>query len=253
MKKWLLFWWVWFVGLLAIHFFDFQNLHNSWKYVEANDIYESWDYAQALSWYQDIHCDRSLQNSELCFRTYHNLGNTQYRNWERAENIQEKKQFRQKAIESYEKALQLQHDNETQENLDFVSQKLQELEQQEWEKQEGEEDWEKKDGEKKDGEEWEEGNKWEKWEAWEKWESDKEWDAEKWEQSEGEQSWEPKEWELTEQQKQELENYMKNLNYQQVQNQKYFNKKPQQDSQGNMLEDFFNFGQNKKGEESKDW
>lgn len=78
------------------------------------------EYEKALQTYVKINCT----TDEVCFLVSYNLGNTYYRLWEKIIETNQKIWFWQKSLSSYQKALQIQEDENTRKNYEFVLKKL---------------------------------------------------------------------------------------------------------------------------------
>ncbi len=224
---------------LAKH--NFQKSNNIYGILnQANSFYKEKNYEEAIKKYLSIYND---DKNILSFKINHNLWNSYYKYSEIIENNEEKIQYLQKTIEYYEKALNIIYDEETKKNLEFVLDKINNLEKEQWDESKSEkEQWDESQ------EQWDETkNEWnENWDEWqEQWDETKsEWN-EKWDESQ-EQSDETKnEWNenwdennLNPEQKQILENYQEALKQNQIQNSNYYNK-VYQENNNDPFEDFF--------------
>lgn len=85
--------------------------------------YRLWEYEKALQKYVKINC----KTQEICFSLSYNLGNTYYKLWEKSLSPNEKISFWQKALSSYQKALEVKEDDHARKNYEFVLKKLNEL------------------------------------------------------------------------------------------------------------------------------
>ncbi len=115
--------------------------YNQYLQLKQSDyFYKKWDYHTALLHYSAINCS----SERICFFVWHNLGNTFYKFWELQEEKSVKINFWKKSLESYQDALDIKYDSETQENYYFVREKLEELlkeEEKEENLQEEENEW----------------------------------------------------------------------------------------------------------------
>ncbi len=109
---------------------DFATQSPEAVYNLANSLYKEKEYEKALKVYNEV----STQESTFKAQSLHNRGNTQV----------QLKQY-EEALKSYEKALELQDDNETKENYEAVKKFLEEQK-----KQEDKEDKKKESEEQKD-------------------------------------------------------------------------------------------------------
>ena len=98
--------------------------------------YRLWEYQKALEKYTKIDC----KIDSLCIILYYNLGNTYYRLWEYSQQSTDKVGFWQHALSTYQKALQLQEDEKTRKNYEFVLKKLNDFMQEMKKKQEEKDD-----------------------------------------------------------------------------------------------------------------
>jgi len=94
--------------------------YNTW--VES---YNKEEYLDAIEHFMSVDCEE--KNTELCFNTYYNLGNSLYYfSYEVADDVKVKNY--EKAIKNYEEALKIKEDDiETEKNKKFVEDKLKRL------------------------------------------------------------------------------------------------------------------------------
>ncbi len=110
--------------------------------------YQDEDYKEAL---RHFSAGLSAPDVKLQQRSYYNLGNTQFRLGEQAQEMKEKQQAWEQAIHDYESALKLgTNDVDAKFNLDVVKQKLEELKQQQQQQQQDQNKDDKKDENKDD-------------------------------------------------------------------------------------------------------
>jgi len=104
---------------------DYASRHrtNESYYNQANALYKEGKFENAAAMFEKIH----TPNIELQAKALHNAGNAYAK--------QGSKEHYQKAVEAYEKALKIQEDAQTRENLEMVQERLKEQEEQK-EKQE---------------------------------------------------------------------------------------------------------------------
>jgi Ca-activated chloride channel family protein len=102
-------------------------------YNSANALYKQGDYKNAQKMYQKVFSD----DEELTFNTLHNLGNS-YAKESMPESLQS-------AVESYEKALKIKDDAQTQENLQRVKEALEKLKQEQQQENQDKEQKEKQE------------------------------------------------------------------------------------------------------------
>jgi len=220
---------------------SFEKAWNiQWTYNKANSLYKNSKYNEAIKEYLSILWKEEIN---INFLINNNIANSYYRLWEIEED---KIKSWEEAVEYYNKALDIKYNDETKENLEFVLNKIKE----EKEKKEN------KDEEKKDNKKSEESNQedWEKWEeknenkenktdSWSTSEDDKKEEEKKWE-------WEEKKWteksegegnenKISEEQEDALKQYEKALKQAEQENQDWFNKVYQENS-NNTPFDIFN-------------
>ena len=92
-------------------------------YDQANAVYKSGNYASAAKLYEKVH----FADKEKQFDTLHNLGNAYAK--------QGQLEMLKKAVESYEKALEIKEEQPTRENLERVKELIKEQEQQQEQQQ----------------------------------------------------------------------------------------------------------------------
>jgi len=183
-------------------FWDFERGYNIW-----NSLYKSEQYEIAAASYE-LTAEKYNRDYEL----FHNLWNTQYK----LGNLES-------AIENYESALEIQAHPETQKNLEFVQNKLKNLE------QEQQEQWE--------NQEWEES-------GWEENSDSQEQNphppsgTSPWQEEENKNGWE-EQW-LSEQTQAILEKRAEDLEQAQEDFKKHYNQNYKQDNSNNLLERIFN-------------
>lgn len=248
--------------------FDFY-LNYSWEYSRSNSL--EWKYNAAtleyIKWKYNISLNNLLkiedwEKAELNFRKYHNLWNSIYEISKEKNDLKE--WLLEKSIENYEKALLIKFDEYTQKNLEFVKAELEKLKE------------EKKKNEEKNSEDSEsEGNENEKDSEWkEEWENNKEeWSKDSKDEldnKEGEKKWEEKtsenntweeksSWkELSEESKKIIDEKIKQLQEEQWDISKLYNKKYQENN--NPFDKYDAFFENSifdnsalDKEEKKDW
>lgn len=287
MKKNILIWLLTILWLLTINIFDilwffynskwnseyikwnFQTAYNNYKtannlqnnvilkYNIANTYYKQNDFQKALTFYnyalsESPNCEKE---PDFCFLNYHNIWNTYYRLWEKNNDWEQKKSLRNQAITSYKKALNIKHDQETKENLEFVQKKLDEvnakdLSSQSWDNQQNQNLSWSKDGDSLGLEQWSWDqstqsldNQW----SWNQ-QNQNTWNESK----DADSSW--TKWtdssrlnnsgnDLSKDQEKKLQDYMQYLKQEELKNQWNFNKKPQD---SNPQQDIFSqfFGNN---------
>lgn len=245
MKTKIIFWILFILWVISVFFYENidlykqNNLNKAWisQYWSGNHLISE----LIFSWAQLKQSDAILE---------YNKANSLYKQWENANNMQDKVDYFQKALDWYSWSIALEYNQDTQDNITFVEDILEKLSTPE-EQKESEEKWENQennsweDSEKK---EWESNTENESWESQDqksdeanKWENDE--NSTEWEESE-DQSGNKKEWEdsekssweekdeenneLTEEQKEQIEKYSDQLKKSEFYNQKYFNKKPQE-------------------------
>ena len=120
-----------------------------------------------------------LENKELLFRVLHNNWNNFYRLINSTNKNSEKIIILEKAIDNYEKAINIKTDEKTIKNLEFVKEKLKELKDKE-EKESETKKWEK--NKKQDNSEWQE----------KKWDNS-EWQEKKWDKNDN-LKWQKNKW-----------------------------------------------------------
>ncbi len=220
--------------------------------------YRLWEYQKAREKYENIDC----KSDTICMILYYNLGNTYYRLWEYIPQDSDKIWFWQEALWAYQKALQIQEDEKTRKNYEFVLKKLNEFIQEVTKKQEEEmkksaqeQSWEEpnqpeENGEQKEDEKQEPQKENQKPSA----QQDKEQSEEsKPQQDENSQQIQPRGPsikidqkaldtvpELTKEQKQEIENYIKELQQEEKSN-IHLNKPREQKDIFDILKDDFMF------------
>ena len=179
-------------------------------YNNANALYEASEYSEAQEQYERI---GECLSWTFCQQFYHNLGNTLYRLGEK-ETDEQKVLLRQEAIATYDQALSIENNEQTQFNRDFVADKLQDAEQEEQEDSSEQNDQEKQQD---DESEWEDkqNNEWE--------DNTTEDNVQQWEQQENWSTEEESTW-LSDYQRAQLEQYVDILEQQQLTDQVYFNK-----------------------------
>ena len=211
----------------------------SWNY-----HYNNLNYTWSLN-YHNLALD-NLNKEEIM----HNIWNDLYKIWELQDNTEEKIEYYKKSLLNYERALNKKENKDTRENYEFVKNKLDELlskeeenkkEEEEREKEEdnkedeSNEDKEKEKEDNKDESNEEEKNK-ENNEA-DKENEDNEISPQPSPAGEGETWKEPEQpsW-FTEKEKKQLDDYIEKMKKEEQANQKFFNKKPDNNIDPN---DFF--------------
>ena len=137
-----------FLGLLLIFIISNYKIF-LWNYflIKANENYNNDIFTWALELY-----DESLKYLSWS-NTFHNTWNAFYKLWENEVSLENKIDYYEKSLNSYEKVLKTDADNNTEENIDtkfnyeFVKKKLEELKEKEEEKKD---DNSKEDNEKED-------------------------------------------------------------------------------------------------------
>lgn len=232
--------------------------------------YAERDYDQVSSDIESIVKEKCQGDvAEYCDQIFYNLGNAYYRIGESKENIDDKKSYWEKAIKSYESDLKINKDDTAaQENIDFIKQKLGELEkaqkqdseqggndenQQGDQKQEGQKQSEDdKSGEQKNGEQsgaQQSGEKGDKTDAGaqqgeqcqkDQGQSEQGQDGQK--QGENGQSEADSAKSLDAQTQKQVEQYMQQMENSSASLQQYFrqNKNKQENASGDPFDDFFN-------------
>lgn len=254
------------LGFIAL---DFSNIQNFYHNLKGNQSFAQEDYQTANNYYQNnafqpaniynqANSQYHLNNfasaidllesllpyqteNNLCFRIKHNLGNNYYKLGEQTEDIQTKKEQRESSINHYENALTIEEKLTTRENLEFVQKKLEELKEEnpELEEQESQEqqnndsqDWEQQEqSQTGEQQQQQQGNQTSEEEnEKQNWQTNKE-NGEEWEEENStSQTAEQEKKTLNEDQKRQLENYIKDLQKQEQQLQPYFNKKEQENN-----------------------
>lgn len=231
----------------AIKYFNYAWNRES-VYNKANAYYKQKKYEDSIKEYISILWNDS---SQIDFSLNHNIANNFYRLWESKNDIEQKIKSREKSVDYYRNALNINYDEETKKNLEFVLKKLEE----EKKKQENKQNEEKKDNQNNEEKSWTwsqdntEEKKWqnanksdnEKWskesQQWEKsdeknWQTDNKWLSEK--------SSDKQENKLTKEQSQALEQYEQALKQEQKNNSEGFNKVYQPKYNSNDIFDIFN-------------
>lgn len=85
--------------------------------------YRKWEYGKAIEAYVAVKC----KDDSICQTLYHNLWNAYYRLWEKSSSSTEKIEFWRQSLLNYSKSLDQFFVQETQDNYDFVKQKLDEF------------------------------------------------------------------------------------------------------------------------------
>lgn len=218
----------------------------------------------------------NYSNSELIFSwaqinapdaiLAYNIANSLYKQWEYTNNMQDKVDYFQKALDTYSWSLNLKYNLDTQDNMIFIEDILKDLQET---SQKEQEKGDSKEENFSNGEENRKEKVYDNIEQWEKWEEDdqsnlnKNWQDEtvwNWEKDEenknNSESIDSKEneIELSDEQKRQIEKYSEQLKRSEFYNQKYFNKKPQENNidinellRDPFLEDWFQRGW------EKDW
>lgn len=204
-----------------------------WYYDKLNTDYRLWDYN---TWVLEEVLNCTKWNN--CFLFNHNLWNTYFRLSEEKNSFEEKQSLLNSSIESYLKALDIKYDFETEKNLEFAKQNLddlrnQEEESQEQENQDSEDNNQTKDSSQSSSTSWE--NTEENWEDSQDSDSENKNISESWDnQSDSSNSSSNKSWEnaesaensswLSESEKKSLDQYSKALEEAQWDFWKYYNK-----------------------------
>lgn len=253
----------------------FEKADNiDWIYNKANSLYKKNKYKEGIEEYLTI---ISEDKTTINYSINHNIWNSYYRIWELDNN---KLDYWDKSVEYYNKALDIRYDDETKDNLDFVLKKIQEEKEKnnEEEEEKKEQQWDKSEESKEDEwKKWEENKKEEtgswskseenkKWEEWKEW--DKSWDDKSWEKSESEkkEEWEwgtdnieEGEWEkieenkISESQETALKQYEQALKQAEQENQDWFNKVYEWNSNNDPFERLFNNSLLNDNSWEKDW
>lgn len=210
-----------------------KNLENIfwWEYnlQEWNIYYRYGDFENAIKNYEKYNCKND------CNIKYHNLWNSYYRLWEKEENLEKKIYFYLKSVLSYEEALNIKFDEQTKFNHDFVLEKLKELQKEQENKKQKKNEWDKNNKDKKGNWNNNENNKENQNSDEKKWNNQQENNQQepklqpKWptiDISKDYQRWLKK---LDENEKQMLEEYLKQLKEEEKQNRTLNNKKQNQD------------------------
>lgn len=250
----------------AIKYYDYAWNKES-VYNKANAYYKQKKYEDSIKEYMSILWNDS---SKLDFSLNHNIANNFYRLWEAKNQSEQKIKSREKSVEYYRNALNINYDEETKKNLEFVLKKLEE----EKKKQQNEQNKDKKDDKDKKQDEnkswtWSQDKQWETkdWKTWtgsqdkteeKKWQdanksdNEKWWkESQKWEKSDEknwatdnktttEKSGDKQEKNLTKDQAQALEQYEQALKQEQKNNSDWFNKVYQPQNNSNDPFDIFN-------------
>ena len=216
----------------------------------GNDYYRTDDFPSALAYFSQLDTYQSLYNA----------GNLMYKVWENNESIFWKTVSWETALDFYEKSIEKKQTLEAQTNYQFVQSKLDELKQKDEESQQQEEAATEKsqDNAQESSDSWQEDEQTasDKSESLEESTNDSQapipqprWEQYKlWEWSEVP--------EMTEWEKASLEKYIDVLQYEEIQNQRYFNKQWDSSSSQNVYDAFFNqFGSFDSSNSSweKDW
>lgn len=118
------------------------------RYNAGAAAFQDEDYDTALKHFTETLTARDLKLQQ---QGYYNLGNTQFRLGEKAENPEEKQKLWEQAIHQFESALKLDpNDEDAKYNLDLVKKRLEELKQQQQQKQKQDKQDQNKDEQNKD-------------------------------------------------------------------------------------------------------
>ncbi|MDP2090349.1 MAG: hypothetical protein Q8K30_02020 [Candidatus Gracilibacteria bacterium] len=121
----------------AIKYFNYAGNRES-VYNKANAYYKQKKYEDSIKEYISI---LGNDSSQIDFSLNHNIANNFYRLGESKNDIEQKIKSREKSVDYYRNALNINYDEETKKNLEFVLKKLEE----EKKKQENKQNEEKKD------------------------------------------------------------------------------------------------------------
>lgn len=226
------------------------------KYNLANTYYKLWLFDNALNLFE-----QTDKYTNTGFNSFHNKWNTYYKIWKKTSNIQNL----HKSLGEYKKALDINEDIQTRENYEFVKSLLEEKTQEDNQKQKNKEEQKnKKEQEKKEGKntkkQKEDNNNEDKEEKsdWNK-DNNNEWDSnigKNWKNEEiiKQERWDDyildknNIWELSEQNLKEIEKHLEYLKNEERVNQRYFNKKDD-----NNFNNFFNIPWFWNNSVDKDW
>lgn len=114
--------------------YNLSSLQGSWRGSLGDSSYRKDDFPNAKNHYTDTL--KNLSGSTLLEAdTLYNLGNTLYRLGEQEKNAERLKLW-QESVGSYAKSLSIRTDKDTEENLDFVKEKLEKEKKEQEQKQE---------------------------------------------------------------------------------------------------------------------
>lgn len=244
----------------------------NYKYVFYNYYNFLWNASYDVSdfWWALKNHNKALEYKETA-KILHNLWNDFFKLWEKQSHKKQKLDLWTTSEWLYINSLDLENDEETQFNLDYVREKIKELQESEQNKEEEEE----KEEENKEEESLEDNNQEQNKEdnsSEEKQDSDssteEQTDSEWWEKEEdnilkqerAEQyklGWDKELWNISEDEKKFLDNYLKFLEWQEKQNQQFFNKSSEENTSN--IDSFYNIFwnwiqfDNFNNEEEKDW
>ncbi len=221
--------------LLIFLFWGIVFLWNDYySKIHAQKMYDTWDYEKALTTFQ--HVKKSPEN-------LHNLWNSLFKKFINQEEIDSLDEL-EAAVHSYSGSLVMEENEDTRFNYEYTKNILDTLKQQEEEKQQEQEQKQKEQDswdENQNGQE-EEQKDWNGWEeSSQSWESgENPWDKQSWESqnngNEAIQNSRPEEYQLwqddtisqlSQQEKEALDQAVRDLKQDQVSNQRYFDKQTQ--------------------------
>ena len=218
-----------------------------WEYNLANSFYKEKKYKEAIKKYFSILWN---EKNNFNFDVKYNIWNSYFRIWENEDEKELKIKYWKKAVEYYQKALDIKFDEKAKRNIEFILKKIWEEEKNDgkkddknknwnkkWDKKDWDKNWNKK-WDKKDWEknwqkqDWEKSKDWKKGKDWEKWEKNKNW-KQSWK------SWEQDKRQLSNEQMKAVEQYEKQLKKEQKKNQWDFNKVYQPQQSNDPFDSFF--------------
>lgn len=120
----------------------FSNAWNDfWKYNLWVLAYKNWNFEEAKNIFENL---KTWENKDSVFLSNFSLWNVYYRIWDKTEDKEQKKQNWLQSISYYEEALNIKKSQEIEKNIEFIKNKLNELEQNQEETEEKEQQqWEK--------------------------------------------------------------------------------------------------------------
>jgi len=227
------------IWLLSIFYYENRNLIMSNK---INNIgIKAYNNELHDIWIGQFNFANNIKQDAIIL---YNIWNTYYKTAEEKNDENEKIAYYELALDSYSWSLNLEYNQDTQDNYEYVEQKLDKLlnpEQEEQDTQSEEENsksnqqWEKQEAEESNSEAVE-GQEWNKTEDTKEWTNSEEWTKSEegdWDENSSWNNWEEWSWEwewnnrkenLTQEQLKQIEKYSEDLKETEFYNQKYFNK-----------------------------